>query len=241
MALASQALALEALRRELAATRLRALESPEQDVRQPGPGPSGCWSPAALAGRLVELSSEAGAGALTWAMALAVQVQATGRPVAWVQTAAASFYPPDAAANGVALEALAVVRVLDAAAVGRAAERLARCGGFGLVALDLGRTGALPAALAGWLVQHALRHGSIVLCVTEKPARAPSLGSLVSLHARAGRRRRPEPAAAPRGPSGAPADEAGGRFVCTLRMVKDKRHGPGREEEQGCDGPPGLR
>jgi recombination protein RecA len=276
--------ALERLRAQLAATRPTEREQPAGGAR---------WSPAALAGRLVELSGAAGAGTLTWAVALAAAVQRTGRPVAWVMPAAGGLYPPDAAAHGVRLDALAIVRVPGALqtdtpppapsplgregrttpshghaspspwergspapagrgeaapapprlpspvlALGRAAERLARSGGFGLVVLELGPCRALPAALQGLLSQHALRHGSIVLCLTDKPERSPSLGSLVSLRAVA-TRRRVAPGEAGDGEAG--NGEPGAGFRCALRAVKDKRGGPGWEEELACHGPPGLR
>ena len=226
-------LALEQVRQQLAATRPRELERPA----------GAPWSHAALAGRLVELSAEGGAAALTWAVRLVAQAQAGGaagaRPVAWVTTRAGAFYPPDAAANGVALEALAVVRVPDAAAVGRAAERLARSGGFGLIVLDAvaeGPRAALLPALQGRLAQHALHHGTAVLCLTEKPARAASLGSLVSLRAQAERWRAMSPREA-----GLPAEAEPGPFLCALRIVKDKRSGPGWTQREACHGPPGLR
>jgi recombination protein RecA len=128
-------------------------------------------------------------------------------------------------------------------ALGRAAERLTRSGGFGLVVLELGPCRALPAALQGLLSQHALRHGSIVLCLTDKPERSPSLGSLVSLRAVATRRRMAPGEAGNGEPgSGEPGNgEPGAGFRCALRAVKDKRGGPGWEEELACHGPPGLR
>jgi recombination protein RecA len=242
---------LAELRRHLAATRPHEQERPA--------GAPARWGRAALAGRLVELSSATGAAALTWAVRLAAEVQRAGRPVAWVMTRADAFYPPDVAANGVALETLALVRVPEAAAVPRAAERLARSGGFGLVVLELhalGPRAALPPALQGRLVQHALRHGTIVLCLTEKPERSPSLGSLVSLRALAQRCRAPQgPAreaaagavreAAP-GAAAGPAAGTGpgtgpGRWRCALYVAKDKRAGPGGGPEETCHGPPGLR
>jgi hypothetical protein len=228
---------LERLRRQLLATRPRELERPGGAA--PSQTPARRWDGSALAGRLVELSAAGGAGALTWALRLVAEVQAAGglaagtpsaaahgaaRPVAWVQTAAGGFYPPDAAATGVALEALAVVRVPDAAAVARAAERLARSGGFALVVLDLvaaaparSPRALLPPALQGRLVQHALRHGTAVLCLTEKPERAASLGALVSLRVLAGRRR----AAAPQDSESAEEDGA-----AALLRTSSLRQGP---------------
>jgi recombination protein RecA len=197
------------------------------------------WRWAALAGRLGELSAAPGAGVLTPAVALVRDAQAQGEPVAWVTPRASAFYPPDAAANGVDMAALTVVRVPDARAVARAGVQLARSGAFGLIVLDLagaarpGRSAAaLPPAALGRLAQCALRDESAILCLTEKPARAPSLGSLVSLRAQAQRRR-----LAP-GAAGAQPERC---FGWSVIVSKDKRQGPGWGDEEACYGPPGLR
>ena len=187
------------------------------------PAPAG-WSFAALAGRLVELSGDRAAAGLTLACALLREAQRAGEPTAWIMVNGSGFYPPDAAANGVQLAALAVLRVPDMRAVSRAAERLVRSGAFGLLVLDLGARARIPPALQGRLVQQAQRHRTAVLCLTEKPERFASLGSLVSLRAGAVRRRR--------------GDD---RFACVLTVCKDKRRGPGWSHEEEWHGPPGLR
>jgi len=213
--------------------------------RGEGAAPAG-WSFAALAGRLVELSAGWDSAALTLATTLVWQAQRAGEPVAWIMEEQSGFYPPDAAANGVDLAALAVVRVPnnttrvpgnDAARVpgnntarvsrndvARAAERLARSGAFGLIVLDLGPRARISPALQGSLARQAQRHGTAILCLTEKPWRAPSLGTLVALRGQARRQRR--------GPD---------RFVCALDIRKDKRRGPGWTHEEEAHGPPGLR
>ena len=129
-----------------------------------------------------------------------------------------------AAAVRVQLQHEIAVRVPDLPAVSRAADRLARSGGFGLVVLDLGKQAEIPPALQSRLAQHASRHQCAILCLTEKSDQVPSLGSLVSLHARVGRKPRAE-----------------GRCSCTLTISKDKRNGPGWGQEELCHGPPGLR
>ena len=188
-----------------------------------GAAPSG-WSFAALAGRFVELSGGWTSAALTLACALAREAQQAGQPVAWIMREESGFYPPDAAAAGIDLQALAVVRVPQPGAVPRAAERLARSGAFGLLLLDLGARARIPPALQGRLVQQAQRHGTAVLCLTAKPGHTPSLGSLISLRGAAQRRRRGED-----------------RFACALTVCKDKRRGPGWTHEEEWHGSPGLR
>jgi recombination protein RecA len=209
------ALAVDQLRQRLGATRFREFSRPDVPLR---------WGWAELSGRFAELSSASGEAALTWAMALVRDAQREGETTAWVMTPHSSWYPPDVAANGIDLGALITVRVPDAPAVSRAADRLARSGGFGLVVLDLGKQAQIPAALQSRFAQHALRQQCSILCLTEKPERAPSLGALVSLHAQAGRKRAVE-----------------GSFACTLTISKDKRNGPGWGQEELCHGPPGLR
>ena len=203
------------------------------------PAPVG-WSYAALAGRLVELSAGWNSAALTLATSLVWQAQRAGEPTAWITREADAFFPPDAAANGVDLAALAVVRVPgnntarapgnDSGrepamwAVARAAGRLARSGAFGLIVLDLGARARMSAALQGSLVQQAQRHGTAIVCLTEKPPRSSSLGALVALRGQARRHRMGE-----------------ARFACVLEICKDKRRGPGWTHEEEAHGPPGLR
>ena len=212
------------------------------------------WSYGACVGRLVELSGGSAAPLLSMAFALVADAQRAGEPTAWIQGADSTFFPPDAARNGVDLNALVVVRLQDPAARARAAVRLLRSGAFGLVAMDLGtapvdgtagsrgsaldssapsargrrspahpRSAALPPALLGKLGQLAQQHGTAVCCLTVKRADWASLGSLVSLRGEAVRRRTGED-----------------RFTCTVRVLKDKRNGPGWTHEEVLRGAPGL-
>jgi recombination protein RecA len=105
----------------------------------------------------------------------------------------------------------------------RAADHLIRSAGFGLVVLDIGEDERLPRALLARLAGLAGKHGTALLCVTEKDARRSSLSSLVSLRAEAVR-----------------LDDGDGRFRCEVRVLKDKRHGPGRTYCEVCHGPDGL-
>lgn len=186
------------------------------------------WSLDETRGRLVELSGHA---ALTLAFGLVLDAQRRDEPIAWISSRASHFFPPDAAAGGVDLDALPVVRV-DGAAVARAADQLGRSGAFGLLVLDLGGQD-VPPPLVARLAGIARAHDATVLCLTE-PAFAPArgdragrelgsrLGSLVSLRIATRRRR----------------DREG--FVCELRAVKDKRRAPGWVYEDACRGPAGT-
>jgi hypothetical protein len=73
------------------------------------------WSYRACAGRLIELSGTRAAPLLTLAFALVLDAQRAGEPVAWVQRTGSTFFPPDAARNGVDLQSLVVVRLPDGA------------------------------------------------------------------------------------------------------------------------------
>lgn len=181
------------------------------------------WSRETLAGRLTELSGHGASAALTFGLLAVLDVQREGETAAWI-CAHNPFFPPDAEALGIDLAALPVVRVPDAAAAARAADALLRSGAFGLVTLDLGADDRVPQPLLARVTQLAHKHGTALLALTEKPPRARSLGSLVSLHVRATRRRA--------------GDD---RFVCELEAVKDKLRGPGWRHTEVCHGPPGLR
>lgn len=184
------------------------------------------WTLDELTGRLTELSGHGAAASLTAAVALVVEAQARGEPVAWATLPAASFYPPDLAEAGVDLDALVVIRVPDAIVMARAADRLLRSGGFGLLVLDLGPVGpdvVLPIPVQGRLVGLAQHHDAALVVVTDKPPASASLGSMVSLRAEAIRER-----------------QASG-FRVTLRASKDKRRGPGWTEITDVLAPPGLK
>src|SRR5262245_49385544 len=128
------------------------------------------WGLATLRGRLVELSARGATATLTMAMEVVVEAQTQHEPVVWLTLANGTFYPPDAAECGVDLDALVVVRTLDAVAAARSAERLLRSGAFGLIVIDLGAgNGAeLSMQIQGRLVTLAQTHDAAVVCLTEK-------------------------------------------------------------------------
>ncbi len=181
------------------------------------------WCRAALTGRLVELSAWGGSAVLTLACELVLDAQRAGENAAWLTTTAETFYPPDAAQNGIDLDALLVVRGPDAHALGAAADKLARSGAFGLLVIDLGEQGDLGVPTQSRLVSLAQKHDCAIVCLTKKSAEMPSLGSLVSLRVQATYRPLPD-----------------GRFVCGVHALKDKQRGPGWTEEVVRHGPPGL-
>jgi recombination protein RecA len=70
----------------------------------------------------------------------------------------------------------------------------------------------------GRLVTLAQTHDAAIVCLTEKSAETPSLGSLISLRAEAMRL----------------------HGEITLRVLKDKRRGPGALHRVVCRAPDGL-
>ena len=185
--------------------------------------PSAAWTLAALGGCLAELSGAGPAPALTLAFGLVREAQRRGEPVAWISRTESTFFPPDAAAGGVDLAALPVIRLAGLRQRLQAAEQLARAGAFGLLVLDLGACLDLPLAAQTRLADQALAHGTLILCLTAKTEHQPSLGSLVAVRGHARRVRR--------GKDG---------FACRVQALKDKRRGPGWTDEEWCRGPDGL-
>jgi recombination protein RecA len=177
------------------------------------------WGLARLAGRIVEISGNA---PLTAAFGLVLEAQRTGEAAAWITSRDSSFFPPDAALSGIDLESLPVVRVADVRTAGRAADQLVRSGGFGLVVIDLAKEAdRLAPPLLTRLLGLAQKHETAAVVLTQKPATVPSLSSLVSLRAEAHR-------------------DAHG--VVEIRILKDKRRGPGGDHpREVCRGPAGLR
>jgi len=182
------------------------------------------WELSELEGRLVEISGEGASAGLTCAFGLVADAQERGENVAWISARPDGFFPPDAAAGGVDLGALPVILTPGLGPAGRAATHLLRSGAFGLVVLDLGVDAELPVPLQTRIAGLAQHHGTAILCLTEKAAEAPSIGSLVSLRGAAERTL---------------ADD--GSFRCSLSVLKDKRRGPGARYLETCHGPAGLR
>ncbi len=276
-----------------------ALDPPQTADRPPAKSPPPTltgWSLDALSGRLVEISASGTTAALTVTCDLVLQAQLKGEPGAWITLLDSSFFPPDAACSGIDLDALPVIRVPDPQAAARAADKLARSGGFGLIVIDLTTASAaeqpwelngtsrqtyradstprtspspqscppasaqpyppdaaqlystgtaprtptvtnvsrhrpfprmapgVPMPLQSRLLGLARKHQTAIVFLTEKDEHAPSLGPLVSLRAEARRKR-----------------SSDGTFTCEIRVIKDKRHGPGRSHRQTYHGPAGLR
>ncbi|MDR7544024.1 MAG: recombinase A [Armatimonadota bacterium] len=190
------------------------------DVPEPRPA---LWTLAGVAGRLVEVIGAEDSAALTLVAGLILDAQEEGEQVAWIGPTETSFFVPDFFENGVDLNALVVVRVTDAPACARTADKLLRSGAFGVVIIDTGADPRIPAPLLARLAALAQRAHAALIFLTQQ-AGTSSLGSLVSLRVRARRQRL-----------------AADRFRCWLEVTKDKRRGPTWGYEEVCRGAPGMR
>lgn len=181
------------------------------------------WNLCELAGRLSELCGWRASPVLSFALALVLDAQRSGESAAWVTPTASSFFPPDAAENGVDLDALLVVRVPRQTDVARAADILARSGAFGLIVLDLGARAQLSMAVLSRLAGLARVHAAAIVFLTEKPRGEASLGSLISLRADARF-----------------VAHGSGEFTCELCVAKDKRRAAAWSHTEERHGPDGL-
>ena len=181
------------------------------------------WTFDALRGVLTELSSQGGQGQLSLAFSLVLNAQRQKETVAWVTDSHSSFFPPDVAAAGIDLQALAVIRLPGVRNQLKGADRLVRSGGFGLVVLDLGADPRVPAALVARLAGLAKKHDTVVLCLTEKRRDTSSLGARVSVRGEAHR-----------------TSHHDGLYTCRINVFRDRRHGQGWVHEEVLRGPPGL-
>ena len=203
--------------------------------------PVALWGLPQITGRFVELSGTGATATLTAAFGLVLEAQCRHEPVTWITLPSSTFFPPDAAAGGIDLDSLAIVRARDSYTAARSAMQLIRSGGFGLVVIDLGPKPApgglfdkstneggrgraeyasIPTPLQTRLVGLAQKNDTAVVVLTEKPAQAGSLGSLVSLRAEVRR--------------------SSTDYRIELEVLKDKRRGPGQVHQETCRGPAGM-
>jgi len=184
------------------------------------------WGLSACMGRLVEISGTRGSARLTAACGLIADAQREGEHVAWISLRGSIWFAPDLADSGIDLDALIVVRLARLRDAARAADELVRSKAFGLLVIDAstaGRGDVLPLAgftrLAGLV--HA--HDTALVFLTRAADSQPSLASLIALRAEARH-----------------ASRGDGHFETCVRVLKDKRRGPGALRMEICRGPAGV-
>jgi recombination protein RecA len=181
------------------------------------------WKLRALSGSLIEVSGKDATARFIMAAKLILDAQSQKETVAWIIRRGDSFFPPDLDSAGVDLDALAVIRVGDNQSMFKVADQLLRSGAFGLIILDLLEKSWTPDFVQMRLLTLAIKYGSTVLFLTTKESTTSSLGSLVSLHGHVLRKR-----------------THAGSFTCEVRILKDKRRGPGWSHLEICYGQDGL-
>lgn len=181
------------------------------------------WDLETVAGRFVELTGGPDSAALTAAMGLVLEVQRRGDLAVWVGGRRSTFYPEDAAASGVDLDALPVIQVDEETQAWQAADTLLHSGAFALIVLDLAGPIGVPIAMQTRLTGLAKRHHTALLALTRNAKGRAMSGSLVSLRCETAKRRVDHEC-----------------FLWELRVTKDKRGTPGWEYSEICRGPDGL-
>lgn len=233
---------------------------PAGPAGRPKPAADPRWCHEQLAGRLVELCGAGPAAALTPAFSLVLDAQRRKETVAWVTDSDSTFFPPDAAASGVDLDALAVVRVPGMRAILSAADRLLRSGAFGMVVLDLtsvpeggAHAGRRPPretrvslAVVSRLAGLARQSDAVALCLTAGPSPAGRPGGRSAGGGNADHDGDGRAAASPLGSQVSlrvetrRRREPGGRFTTEVRATRDRLHRPGWSHSESFRGPEGL-
>jgi recombination protein RecA len=179
------------------------------------------WRFDSIVGILSELSEETPSGALSFLADIIAEAQDQGEPVAWVAGTDSIFFPPDLAARGTDLSAIAVIRAGGEGHALTAAEWLLRSGAVGLVVVDCGGAWNIPDASLGRLLKLAEKGQSAVVFLTRKSRRGPSLGSRISLRACITR-------------------SGSGPFLVDVHTSKDKRANYGTHQTRHYNGPEGM-
>lgn len=125
-------------------------------------------------GQAVELWGDAAAGRTSLALRAVAAAHRENRIAAWVD-GPSELYPPSAAALGVDLGRLLIVRPKAPRQLVWAAQQLARSGAFACVVVDLTHTGVRPSLAEGRKLQEAAAQGGGALLLLT-PLEAPSDG-----------------------------------------------------------------
>jgi recombination protein RecA len=195
------------------------------------------WSVTYLAGKLVELRSTRSSAVLTAGLDLVQKAQASLESAVWVTSPSSIFFPVDAAAWGIDLNALPVVRLSGTMAILKALDKLTRSGAFGLIILDFvslwsprKKCKKTPVALThislsqqSRLLGLAQQHQTAIVFLTSKRCSFSVTGSLLSLRGEVSR-----------------SNVSTDLHEVQVLILKDKQRGPGWHHAERCCGPEGL-
>lgn len=196
------------------------------------------WTLSYLAGKLIELRGSGASAVLTAGLGLIRGAQEALEPAVWVTSTESIFFPVDAEAWGVDLNALAIIRVPGEIPMLRASDKLVRSGAFGLIVLDYvsllpppmhkrNKHSAMPGAISlshqARLLGLAQKHQTAIVFLTSKDCALSVMGSLISLRAEVQHR-----------------EVEATCHEMQIRILKDKQRGPGWHHEEHCCGPAGL-
>jgi len=161
---------------------------------------------------------------MTAAGSLVLECQLKADFAVWVAIGGTTFFPPDFAASGIDLSALPVIRVDGSVSAAQAAEQLLRSGGFGVVVIDLGEATDMRVSVQARLAALAKKHNTAVVCLTQKPREADSLGPMVSLRCEAMMRQ-----------------TGFNQFAWDIHVLKDRLRGVKTwKHSEVCRGPDGM-
>ena len=143
------------------------------------------WSYTALQGRLVSLLPGAMSAPVSAVFQLIWDAQNEGETVVWIGGTQSCFFPPDAARQGVDVEAVTVIRLTTDKDMWFAADTLIRSGGVGMVIIDLASMAGHHTTKGVLALQHRLAglartHNTAVVILPHREYVADN-GALVSM------------------------------------------------------------
>jgi recombination protein RecA len=181
----------------------------------------GSWKYESLVGVLAEVSEERPSGAVSFVTEIIVEAQTRNEPVAWVSGADSIFFPPDLAARGVDVSAVAVIRAGGENESLTAAEWLAGPAAIGLLIVDAEGQWNVSESSLGRILKLAEKNQCAVIFLTRKRRHEPSLGSRIAVRG---------------------CIERSGTLplIVDITTVKDKRSNSSTRQRRQYNGPSGM-
>jgi hypothetical protein len=170
-------------------------------------------------GQLLEISGQASSGKTGLALAIAAAFLRSGDICAYVDPQK-SFFAPFAAAGGVDLKRLLIVRPQDATAMRRAIDALVRAGAFAAVVIDCSQNpSAVQTHHCTRLVAQAAKNGTTLVALSH--GNTPALASCASLRLHAGD-------IAPLWQPGSDGEDRLCGYRTSISLIKSRSIAPGR-------------